>query len=662
MHKLTVIIPILMAVSALAGSSAWGAGLASTDAALAASDAASNVASNVAANDTMTIPQALRRYNIGTPVISPDGAQAVVGVSPATAPADSMIGHLWMLDIKAKKFRQFTNSTKSESQPKWSPDSKTLAYVTGRSGSAQVWAIGMDGGEGMQLTHSKEAVAQYEWAADGKSIIFIAQEELSDSIKKRQGEKFDEEVVSESERPACLYQFDLATKTERLLFKRKWSVQEMRLIPGSKSVLLLGFSLPAEEVPELQLARFNLPDSSFTILATPPKNVFGGFEPAPDGSGAAFVGAREDGPVPHDLFVYDLGGKAYRNLTAKTLDRPVEEYRFVNSHSLLGLVQNGFHRQLFVINDDGKVVPHGLQDDVLSFDRAADGTIVYVKTGYTELPELYLLAPGGQPEKVSAVNAAVPTAGLVAPAVFTYKAQDGRVIEAALYKPHVNGKIPMVVNIHGGPTGSFTASYSAWVQLLVQQGYAVFCPNIRGSTGYGWDFLTSNRKDWGGDDYKDMMAGIDYLIKNEGIDSARLGIAGWSYGGYMAEWAITQTTRFKASVSGAGMANLASEFGTEGGAAYDHWFWGTPSENLDLFMKHSPIAYLKQVKTPTLIIQGEEDDVDPKGQSQELYRGLRYYHVPCELVLYPREPHGFRELNHNVDWYGRMLAWFKKYI
>jgi dipeptidyl aminopeptidase/acylaminoacyl peptidase len=110
------------------------------------------------------------------------------------------------------------------------------------------------------------------------------------------------------------------------------------------------------------------------------------------------------------------------------------------------------------------------------------------------------------------------------------------------------------------------------------------------------------------------------------------------------------------------MANLASEFGTENGPAYDHWFWGPPYENLDLFMKHSPITFLKNAKTPTLIIQGEEDPTDPKGQSLELYRGLHYYHVPCELILYPREPHGFREPNHNVDFYRRMLEWFKKYI
>jgi dipeptidyl aminopeptidase/acylaminoacyl peptidase len=656
MHK-TLLLPVL-----LAASTAWCGALAPSGVPAASSTPAPSGAP--AAGDTMTIPQALRRYNISTPVISPDGLHAVVTVAPATAPADSMLGHLWMLDIKTKKFRQFTNSPKSESQPKWSPDSKTLAYITGRSGSAQVWTIDMDGGEGQQLTHAKEGIAQYEWAGDGKSLLYIAQEELSDSIKKRQGDKFDEEVVSESSRPSGLYQFDLATKPERLLFKRKWSVDEMKLIPGTQSVLLLGEALPAEELPQLQLARFNLTDSSFTLLSAPPKLIFGEFLPAPDGLNAAFVGPRDDGPVPHDLFTYDLGTKTYRNITTKTLDRPIDEYRFIDHHSLLALVQNGFHRQLFIINDDGKVEPYTLKDDVLSFDRAADGTLVYVKTGFTQLPEVYVTAPGGQPEKVSQVNAAVPTAGLVEPKLFTYKSFDGRVIEGALYKPAAasQGRLPMIAYIHGGPTGAFTATYSAWVQLLVQQGYAVFCPNIRGSTGYGTDFMTSNRKDWGGNDYKDMMAGIDYLIKNEGIDSARLGIAGWSYGGYMAEWAITQTTRFKASVSGAGMANLASEFGTENQAAYDHWFWGPPYENGDLFAKHSPIGFLKRVKTPTLIIQGDEDVTDPKGQSQELYRGLRYYHVPCELVLYPREPHGFRELNHNVDFYRRMLLWFKTYL
>ena len=219
----------------------------------------------------------------------------------------------------------------------------------------------------------------------------------------------------------------------------------------------------------------------------------------------------------------------------------------------------------------------------------------------------------------------------------------------------------MVVIIHGGPTGAFGDSYNTWAQLFVQRGYAVMMPNIRGSTGYGWHFLESNRYDWGGGDFKDIMVGINYLVAHEHIDSNRLAIVGWSYGGYMSEWAITQTHRFKAAVSGAGLFNLASEFGTEGGAAYDFWHFGTPYENLANFNKHSAISFIKKAATPTLIIQGKDDDVDPIGQSQELYRALRYYHVPAELVLYPREHHGFTEIKHNLDFYTRMLNWVGRY-
>ncbi len=158
------------------------------------------------------------------------------------------------------------------------------------------------------------------------------------------------------------------------------------------------------------------------------------------------------------------------------------------------------------------------------------------------------------------------------------------------------------------------------------------------------------------------MAGVDDAIAKGIADPQRLGIGGWSYGGYMAEWAVTQTTRFQAAVSGAGMANLISEFGTEEHPSYDEWFWGVPYEKPEGFLNSSPFLYLKKAKTPTLILQGEDDPIDPIGQSQELYRGLKWYGVDAELVLYPREPHGFQETKHRLDVQKRMLAWFDKYL
>ena len=620
---------------------------------------------NADPKDSLSIEKALSRYSLSNPLISPDGSKAIITVSQIGAGPDLPATHLWLLDIPTKTIRQFTSSQKSENNPKWSPDGQKLAFLSARTGLTQIFLIPMSGGEALQLTQSKTAVSSFEWNPDGKTIAYITHDEVTDSIKKRQADKFDEKVESESEKPSRLYAIDVNTQKARLLTKQDWDIREMNWMPSGKDLLLVVSQLPSGEIPAPKLIKYSLTDSTITNLTAPGHSFYGSFLVSPDGKTALFNSARTDGPDSHDLFIHQIGENKYRNITEKTLDRSVIHCKFTDNHTYLALVQNGFNNNLYVIKDNGEATPFALKDNIQSFDVSANGTLVYVKGSFDQLPELYLVKPGEQPEKVSDFNKSFVSIKLISPKVFTYKSFDGKAIEGAIFKPAGanEGKgLPLIVFIHGGPTGSFSNSYSAWVQLLVQNGYAVFCPNIRGSTGYGWDFLVSNRKDWGGNDYKDMMTGIDYLIKNENIDADRLGISGWSYGGYMAEWAITQTHRFKAAVSGAGMANLASEFGTENGASYDNWFWGNPYENLDLFYKHSPIAYLKNATTPTLIIQGEEDETDPKGQSQELYRGLRFYNVPCELVLYPREPHGFREMNHNIDFYRRMLLWFKKYI
>jgi len=171
-----------------------------------------------------------------------------------------------------------------------------------------------------------------------------------------------------------------------------------------------------------------------------------------------------------------------------------------------------------------------------------------------------------------------------------------------------------------------------------------------------------NRADWGGGDFKDVMAGVDFLIARGIADPDKLGIAGWSYGGYMASWAITQTNRFKAAMTGAGLSDLASEFGTEDQSSYDEWFFGTPYEKPQEFIDSSPITFIKQARTPTLILQGEADLTDPIGQSQQLYRGLKRYGVETDFVVYPREGHGFREEKHQLDVLNRIVDWFEGHL
>jgi len=186
--------------------------------------------------------------------------------------------------------------------------------------------------------------------------------------------------------------------------------------------------------------------------------------------------------------------------------------------------------------------------------------------------------------------------------------------------------------------------------------------NPRGSTGYGETFLKTNRRDWGGGDFKDLMAGLDTVIARGETDPHRIGIGGWSYGGEMTEWAITQTNRFKAAVAGAGVFDQTAEFESEEIANPDEWYLGTPWEQPDVFARNSPSTYIRKAKTPTLILHGEDDDTNPVGQSQALYRALKRYGVETELVVYPGETHLPRQEKHQIDVLQRMLDWFDRHL
>jgi dipeptidyl aminopeptidase/acylaminoacyl peptidase len=334
--------------------------------------------------------------------------------------------------------------------------------------------------------------------------------------------------------------------------------------------------------------------------------------------------------------------------------------------TLVAHAQDGFKSRIVSVSVTGTVKPlQSFPVNPRAFDISASGAIAFTGGTATEPDELWLQAGSAPAQRISKFNESWRDFALVQPEIMRYKSFDNLEIEGALLKPansQPGAKLPLIVLVHGGPTGAWSDSIETWGQLLASHGFAIFYPNIRGSTGYGERFIEMNKNDWGGADFRDVMAGVDYLVAQGIADPNKLGIGGWSYGGYMSEWAITQTQRFKAAVSGAGLSNLTSEFGTEGGSSYDEWFYGTPYENLDGFMKSSPVKYLKNAHTPTLILQGDADTTDPIGQSEELYRGLKHYGVEAEMVIYPREPHGLREEKHLVDRLTRIVAWYEAHL
>ena len=632
------------------------------------------VAAGVAQEKTTTVtsklltPEAsLNLRSISDLQFSPDGTR-VAFVATEPPKSDRRPRHIWLFDKKSGNVRQFTFSAKDESSPRWSPDGKRLAFLSNRDDQQQIYVMRVDGGEATAVTKGKRSVAAFAWSPDGKQIAFLAPDAKSDAEEKKDKDKDDARVVDKDDKQPRLWLLTLATSEAKALTAPKWELSELAWLKTGDRLIVSATDHPDSDQETHRIFSVAVRDGSLWPLHAP-HGPFRELQVSPDGTTVSYIGSRVDGPSPHDLMLLDMDERATRNITGASLDRAVSEYRWMKDGSLLALYADGFRNKLVGFSPEGmsKNPANPPASNINAFAVSEAGEIVFAAQSATAPPELWLWDQKNPPRQVSHLNDSWKQFTLAAPEFYKYKSFDGLEIEAAVLKPAGAGpgaKLPLITLIHGGPTGNWQDSIEVWGQLLAARGYAVFYPNIRGSVGYGQSFIEMNRGDWGGADFKDVMAGVKDLVDRGIADPTKLGIGGWSYGGYMAEWAVTQTSDFKAAVSGAGLSNLISEYGTEEGPAYDEWFYGVPyeSDSLVKYLNSSPFTQIKNAKSPTLILQGESDTTDPPGQSRELYRGLKHYGLETELVLYPREPHGLREEKHLLDRLNRMLAWYDAHL
>ncbi|MBV8896382.1 MAG: S9 family peptidase [Acidobacteriaceae bacterium] len=609
----------------------------------------------------LTPEQALKVRRISELTFSPDAVHLACTVEESPKGADRA-RHIWLLDTRTGEFRQFTFSPKTEHMPRWSPDGHTLAFLSDRAERNQIYTIRLDGGEALAITSGKNAITAFHWSPDGKHFGFLAAEPKSDADEKKEKDKDDARVYDREQELARFWTVDADGKNTRQITKGAWKIDDFEWLAPDR-IIAVASDQPRVERWIQALYTVSVADGKFTKFGEP-KQPFGGLNVSPDQKFITFSGTRDEGPMPHNLYLTPASAYSPRDITA-SIDRPVFGIKWQNNSTAVISVVDGFRTRLYRVDASGSVHPIELSTSVADYAISSGGTLAYVAASFDHLPELWLQPSSGPAHQVSHLQEGWDAFPLANAEIFKYKSFDGRTIEAAFLKPtNVTAApdLPLILYVHGGPAGAFQANFYPWAQLLAAHGYAVVMPNPRGSIGYGEEFLKANRADWGGGDFRDVMAAVDAVLARGGTDPHRLGIAGWSYGGYMAEWAITQTGRFKAAVCGAGMFDLAAEYGTENGPEGDEWYYTTPWEHPERFYKSSPVTYIKNAKTPTLILQGENDPVDPLGQSTALYRALKRYNVETELVVYPREPHGPREEKHQLDILTRMLGWFEKYL
>jgi len=398
---------------------------------------------------------------------------------------------------------------------------------------------------------------------------------------------------------------------------------------------------------------------------------------SPDGRWIAFVstGSQIEPIGLGDLYVIAASGGTPRKLV-ETPDRSGGLIDWsADSRELFVGEELGTRRDLIAVPLEGeeiRTVASG--DGVLGAVSMTPGTDRMAFTWQTtDQPwDVYVSSTSAYaPTKLTDLHADVPRPTMGRTELVTWTSPDGLSIEGLLTYPvgyEAGERVPLILNVHGGPAGahaqSFTGAPSVYMlQTFAQKGYAILRPNPRGSTGYGKEFRYANFQDWGFGDYQDLMAGVDHVIEMGVADPDRLLLMGWSYGGYMTSWAVTQTDRFKAASMGAGLPDLISMTTTTDIQDYlvGHMgveFW----EDYDLYERHSAIYHIANVVTPTQVIHGAQDRRVPTTQGQEFYRALGRLGVPTEMIVYPRTPHGPREPKFLMDVTGRILAWFGKYV
>lgn len=614
------------------------------------------LSSGFAAAAAMSPAEALDFRRIGDLHLSPDGSRLTYVVMSYTWDWQP---HLWVMDIPSGSARPLTPDGASDRSAEWSPDGKRLAFLSNREGRMQVFTAASDGSAPKAVTARKYGVTGFHWSSDGRAIAYLAKDDTAPS------KDVGPQVADRESDLSRLWITELATGKSTRLGVTGYRIDEFQWLTPSK-IWVMASSQPRIEQDNAAIYEVSVKDGAVVPVGHPPQP-FRGLLISPDGKQFAIRSTRNGGPHPRDLFVGAVGGGDLHDISVPP-DRSVAEVKWHDQAGIWVRVVDGFYNRLWKLPANGAATPITLPLSVDAFDVARDGTLVYVGSDFEHFEEIYLKGKDGSSRPLTHLHVTKNPIRSSVTKIFTTRSFDGSLIESALMKPAgaASGeKIPLVLLVHGGPSSNFYATYSwdtAWGQLLAAHGYAVLLVNPRGSNGYSEDFLKANRADWGGGDYKDLIAVLDSVIAAGEVDPNRLGIGGWSYGGEMTAWAITQTDRFKAAVAGAPVFDQQAEFETEDAPQGDEWYFGTPWEHPEIYARNSPSTFIAKAHTPTLIFDGEEDAANPVGQSIGLYRALKHLGVETQLVLYPNEGHSPRKGSYNIDMFERLLGWYDRFL
>ncbi len=635
------------------------------------------------AQRSITPSDVYRLKSISDPQVSPDGKWIAYVLSSPDSAKDKSDSDIWMINWEGTESVKLTASPEGESHPRWSPDGKFLTFLSSRyeTKSSQIWKMDRRGGEAVKLTELKYSISDYAWSPDAKKIALIIQDqESSDEADKKKSAKpimidryhfkSDGEGYMERKRNH-LYAFDTETKKIDTLTKGDfdegnpiWSSDSKKIAfvsnrttdPDRNGNSDLWVMEAKKGSPLKQLTTWQDADNS----------------PAwsPDGKFIAYLKSQTPEYDVYDqrqLAVIPSEGGVPKILNS-ILDRDISAPRWsADSKTIKVVVDDDRRSHVASFDLDGNMKMITTGDRIFgSLQPGTNENWVALSSNPSTPNEIYAIENGVARRLTHVHDDFLKPLALASVEGFTSKSKDGTVVNSLLFWPAnqpKDKKLPFILWIHGGPTAQDDFSFDFTPQILAAKGYAVACVNYRGSSGRGLAYSKAISADWGNKEVIDLIGAVDHLIAAGKIDSDKLGIGGWSYGGILTDYVTATDPRFKAASSGAGSALQLSMYGSDQYTLQYESELGVPWKNMDKWMKVSyPFLNVEKIKTPTLYMVGEKDFNVPAAGGEQMYQALKSLGVPTQFIVYPGQHHSISVPSYQKDRLTRYLDWYGKYL
>lgn len=618
--------------------------------------------------------------------ISPDGKQVAFRVrEPADPkrPRAPRTTNIWIVSTDGKSpAHPLISNLKNATTPRWSPDGRWLAFLSDSAESGikepdatiQVYLLPSEGGKAERLTSIPGGVEGFAWSPDSKMIAFLARDQPTAKELERQSAGDDATEVDRNFKYSKLWVTNLSDHKAVQVTKQDFEIYEVAWSPkGDEIALVVARTQKPEDSLLFSLVIVNRSTGEVARTLSTNVELTGGLRWSPDGRWITFY----EGPPTKDMsawvsIIAANGASPVRPLMKDYSGSVIALEWTPDAKHLLAQSIEGTRQALLTIDvttGDVRKLADVLQT-IWEFSFSTNGkTIVYTAQSLESPSDIWVWTKDAQPRQITDFNPQTKSWRLGKIREVEWKnSKDGLTRRGIVITPpgyKAGNLYPTIVNTHPGDTAWWAglhAKWWAWGQLLASRGYVVFMPNTRGVSGEGWQ-LHATIANWGGMAFQDLMDGVDYLVEQKIADPNRLGIGGWSNGGFMTEYAITHTTRFKAAVAQAGHSDFFSLYGTSSlRASLRVSNLGSPYDTRKKYDDISPITFIRDCRTPTLLLHGINDAGVPVSQAYEFYTGLKDVGVEAEMVVYPREGHNIQEYAHQLDIQKRVTAWFDKHL